>query len=112
MAIARKITQFSKLEIDHLWKNVHPALKHDGFLLLKAPRQGSFGRILIVIAKKVGNAPARNKKRRQIKAIFYENKVYEKGFDWIIVVKKPIIALDFQELAALLLPVMGTLSAS
>lgn len=106
VAIARKITQFSKQEIDQLWQQVHPALKHDGFLLLKAPRQGSFGRILIVIAKAIGNAPTRNKKRRQIKAIFYENKIYERNFDWIIVVKKPIINLDFQELSTILLSAM------
>ncbi len=112
MAIARKITQFSKQEIDQLWKNVHPVLKHDGFLLLKAPRQGNFGRILIVLAKKVGNAPTRNKKRRQIKALFYENKIYEKDFDWIIVVKKPIIELDFKELSTLLLSAMSSPSAS
>lgn len=106
-AIARNITQFSKQEIDNLWKNVHPALKHDGFLLLKAPRQGSIGRILIVIAKAVGNAPVRNKKRRQIKSIFYENKIYQKNFDWIIVTKKPIVQLDFQELSTLLLSAMS-----
>ncbi len=103
---ARKITQFSKLEIDQLWKKVHPVLKHDGFLLLKAPRHGEFGRILIVIAKHVGNAPERNKKRRQIKALFYENNIYQKEFDWIIVLKKPILLLNFQELSELLLPIM------
>lgn len=108
VAIARKITQFSKQEIDQLWQQVHPALKHDGFLLLKAPRHGTFGRILIVISKQVGTAPTRNKKRRQIKAIFYEHKIYERNFDWIIVVKKPIVNLNFQALAAVLLPVMQT----
>ncbi len=112
VAIARKITQFSKQEIDQLWKSVHQVLRHDGFLLLKAARTGTFGRILIVISKKVGTAPIRNKKRRQIKAIFYEHKLYERNFDWIIVVKQPIISLDFQELATLLLKAMDTPPAS
>jgi ribonuclease P protein component len=103
----RKITQFTKQEIDLLWKKVHPVIKHDGFILLKAPRQGTFGRILIVIPKKIGNAPVRNKLRRQIKAIFYENELFKKDYDWIIITKKPITSLNFQDLSTLLLAAMG-----
>jgi len=106
MAIARKITQFTKQEIDTLWKNVHPVLRHDGLLLLKAPRTGTFARILIVIPKKVGNAPIRNKIRRQLRAIFYEHDLYTKEYDWIIVIKKPATQLPFQALQELLLNAM------
>jgi ribonuclease P protein component len=108
VALARKITQFSKQEIDQLWEKVHPVLKHDGFLLLRAPRQGAIGRILIIISKKIGNAPTRNTLRRQIKAIFYENDIFNKTYDWIMVTKKPITNLTFQELKQLLLPALST----
>lgn len=101
-SIVRKLTQFTKKEIDQLWKSAHPALKHGGFLLLKAPAQGPFGRILLVVSKKVGKAPVRNKLRRRIKAIFYENKIYDQPFDWIFFARPSATTLSFQELEALL----------
>ncbi len=110
-SIVRKITQFTKKEIDQLWKDVHQVDKRDGILLLKAPRSGDIGRILIIVPKKIGNAPTRNKIRRQIKSLFYENKLYQKDFDWIILVKKSIKHLTFAKLQDLLLPLMSNQSA-
>ena len=101
-SLVRKLTQFTKKEIDHLWKSAHPALKHGGFLLLKAPKSGTIGRILIVLPKKVGSAPQRNKVRRQVKSIFYEDKIYTKEYDWIFFARPPVTELPFQELQSLL----------
>lgn len=107
-AIARKITQFTKSDIEQLWKNVHPVLRHKGFLLLCSNySQPSLGRILIVIPKKIGNAPLRNKLRRQIKSIFYENKLYQKGFTWIFLAKAPLVNLNFKELETILQSAMS-----
>lgn len=105
-SIVRKLTQFTKKEIDQLWKKAHPALKHDGFLLLQSPRQGEFGRILIVTPKKVGKAPVRNKLRRQVKSIFYENKIFDQKHDWIFFARPAATKLTFQELQDLLLKAM------
>jgi len=52
-------------------------------------------RILIIISKKCGNAPERNKLKRQIKTIFYEEKIYEKGFSWVCIIKKPLMEKSF-----------------
>lgn len=105
-SIVRKLTQFTKKEIDQLWKSAHPALKHDGFLLLKAPSQGDFGRILLVISRKVGTAPVRNKLRRRIKSIFYEHEIYDQEFDWIFFARPAATKLSFQELESLLIGAM------
>lgn len=103
MSFVRKLTQFTQKEVDNVWQKARPALKHDGFLLLKAPRSAAFGRILIVLPKKVGSAPERNKVRRQVKSIFYEQRCFDKEFDWIFFAKPPVTNLPFQELQKLLL---------
>ncbi len=102
-SLVRKITKFRKQEIDQLFSKARRVLKHDGLHLLKAPRQLDFGRILIIVPKRVGNAPTRNKLRRQIKAIFYENKLHEQEFDWIAIVKPPATHLTFAHLQELFL---------
>lgn len=106
-SLARTITQFTQKEVAHLWQNARPVIKQDGFILLKAFAQTDFGRILIVIPKKVGTAPVRNKIRRFLKALFYENKLYQGDFDWIIVIKPPISQLPFPQLKKILLDVMS-----
>ena len=108
MAVHPKITKFTRQEIDQFWKIAHRVLMHDGFTLLNAPAQQDFGRILIIIPKKIGNAPIRNKIRRQLKAIFLEKKIFQNQFDWAIIIKKPIRQLSFNELKNILNNVMRT----
>ncbi len=103
MKIYRSISQFSKAEIDNAFGQAHRVLSHDGLTLLKSKGQKEFGRILIIIPKKVGTAPERNKIKRQIKTIFYEHKLYEKAIDWIAIVRQPIKKLSFEQLKKLLL---------
>ncbi len=97
-ALIRTITQFHTREIDELWKKARRVVKHDGLHLLKAPRSQDVARILIVIPKKVGSAPQRNKIRRQIRHLFYEQKLYERNFDWIAIVKPQATGLSYQQL--------------
>lgn len=110
--VARKITQFqSKKEIDALFKRARCAVKHPGLFILIAPAQSDIGRILIIASRKVGNAPQRNKIRRRLKSIFYEEKLYEKGFDCIVIVKKEGTQLPFETLRELLLDTFAKQSA-
>ncbi len=96
--IARAITQFTKREVATLFKTARRVSKHDELTILQAPGQGTIGRILIIIPKKVGNAPTRNKLRRQIKAIFYEQRFYEKEFDWAVILRPAAKTLTFAQL--------------
>ena len=102
-ALLNKISKFSRQEIDQLWKKAHRVVKHDGLHILVAPQSGEFGRALLVIPKRVGNAPTRNKLRRQLKHIFYEQKLYEGGRDWIVLARPAATQLDFSQLQKLLL---------
>jgi len=99
--IARAITQFTKHQIDTLFKTARRVHKEPGITILQAPRQGTIGRILIVIPRKVGDAPTRNKLRRQIRSIFYEQKLYEKEHDWAVILRPEAKNLSFDQLQAL-----------
>jgi ribonuclease P protein component len=97
-SIARRITQFSKKEIDSLFSNARRVFRNAACTLLIAEKQGSLGRILIIASRKVGNAPERNLLRRRIKAIFYEEKLYIYPFDGAIILYKKAVGLSFSEL--------------
>jgi ribonuclease P protein component len=102
-SIARKITQFSRHEVNELFTRARRITKNTSFLLLAAPRTLDFGRVLIVISRKVGNAPERNKVRRRIKAIFYQEKLFLSHADSIMIVYKDAVNASFDQLKALLL---------
>ncbi len=99
--IAREITRFTKKEIDKLFELARRILKSPGLTILLAPQQKNFGRILIIASRKVGTAPERNKIRRRLRSIFYEEKFYELPFDCAIIVNKHAVNLSFDELKAL-----------
>lgn len=97
-ALIRKITQFRPDEIDSLWKKARRVITHDGLHLLKAPRSQELARILMVIPKRVGNAPMRNRLRRQIRHIFYETKLFEGDADWIVIARPGAHEIPFATL--------------
>ena len=103
-SIAREITRFTKKEVDYLFEHARSVLKNRSFTVLSAPRQSPLcAKILIVVPKKVGNAPVRNKIRRQIKAIFYQEKLFESSCDYVFIIYKGVLALSFDELKTLML---------
>ena len=103
--IAKKISKFTKREIDYLFKNARRALRSETCTILFAPRQGEFGRILIVASRKVGNAPQRNLIRRRLKSIFYEEKLYDSAVDCAIILQKKATGLSFSEMKDLIVGV-------
>jgi ribonuclease P protein component len=98
--IARKITQFTQSEIKQLFRTARTISRNAGLSIRIAPRSGALGRLLIITSRKIGSAPERNKIRRQLKAIFYQEKLYELPYDFIIHTTKESILLPFQELKA------------
>jgi len=99
---ARSTAAFSKREISVLFKKARRVYAQPGFHILVAPATLSYGRILIVTSRKVGNAPTRNKIRRRLKAIFYEERLFEKQLDCIVIVKPDGARSDFTTLKNLL----------
>lgn len=103
MKLARKISQFSTSEINQIFKQAHRVAVQDELTILHSPRIKDYGRALLMVSKKVGNAPTRNKLRRQLKAIFYEEKLYDTKFDWVFILRKPAVKLSFDQLKNILL---------
>lgn len=102
-SFARGLTQFSASQVDALFTESKIALKNQYVTILAAPAKKDFGRLLSVISKKIGCAPIRNKLRRRLRAVFYENKIYEKQYDFIFIPRTSITKLSFQEIQNLLL---------
>ena len=101
--IAKKISKFTKREIDYLFCHARRVFRDKNCTVLVAPRQKEFGRVLIIASRKVGNAPERNLIRRRIKSIFYEEKLFAFGFDCVVIAYKKIVTLSFDQLKHLLL---------
>ena len=102
-SIVRKISKFTKSEIDRLFHDARRVIRNQFCIILIAPRQKEFGRVLIIASRKVGNAPERNLVRRRIKSIFYEEKLFELGFDCVVIVYKKAVSLPFEQLKGFLL---------
>ncbi len=109
-SIAREITRFSKKEIDKLFQRARRVLRNPALTVLIAPRQKDFGRILIIASRKVGNAPERNKVRRRLKTLFYEEQLYKREFDCIVIVHKQAVQLSFEELKNFILQAYQAIS--
>jgi ribonuclease P protein component len=85
----RSLTQFSRSEITDLFKNGKVVVRAGDFLLRASASTLSYGRILLVIPKRaIASAPLRNKVRRRLKSYFYEQRLYERKKDFVLIVKK------------------------
>jgi ribonuclease P protein component len=101
-SVVKKISKFTKREVDHLFQHARRIVKMPACTILGAPRQKDFARILIITSRKVGNAPERNLIRRRIKSIFYEEKLYSRELDCVVIVHKEMIKLSFDQVKNLL----------
>ena len=102
LKISKNISNFSSQEVRKLFRKAKRVLRHPGLDVLCAPAALDFGRILVVTSRKVGNAPQRNLIRRRIKSLFYEQELYKRQVDMIIIIKKEGINLSFNELKDIL----------
>lgn len=105
----RNLTRWQRTEIVAAFKKAKKIVSEPELDIRIAPALLSYGRILIIIPKKVGSAPQRNLLRRRIKAIFYGEQLYTQPYDWIIILKPPIISWSFQELRDILLQASKTI---
>ncbi len=109
---ARNLSFFTKSEIQKLFKQARRLFKQPGLDILVHPKLHEFGRILVVTPAKIGNAVHRNKIRRQFKALFYQEKYPEKGFDYILIVKKEGLSYSFEQLKDALLKTYNRIQES
>lgn len=105
--LANKLSKFSKKELDHFFSSAKSPKKNQAFTFLTAPATLDFGRILVVASRKYGNAPERNLLKRRLKAIFWENKLYEKKIDLAVIARPSGKSYDFDQLKAFLLEIFA-----
>ena len=76
-SIVKKISKFTKREIDYLFCHARRVVKNQFCTILVAPRQNTeFGRVLIIASRKVGNAPERNLNSDDVSNQFFMKKSY------------------------------------
>lgn len=97
-SIARDITKFTEREIQQLFDAAKTVLRMPAIEIRTAPATLEYGRILILLPRRVGTAPERNQIKRWIKALFTQEKWYEKGLDAIILVRPAARELDFYQI--------------
>jgi len=101
--IAGTLSSFTPKEVKELFAKASALSKNPIFTLLIAPKSKEHGRILLVASRRVGSAPERNLLKRRTRALFYEEKLFERGYDCIIIFKKGAADLDFHELKKMIL---------
>lgn len=101
--VAKLISSFKKKEVDQIFKTSKKRIKKEGLEIILAPKILDFGRILVITSRKIGGAPKRNKIRRRLKSIYYEGKLFNFGYDCIVIVRQgSAINLEFVELKEIL----------
>ena len=96
--VRKQLSKFRKKEIDTLFQTTKAVYKSKELVILTAPCLLSFGRILLVTSRKVGNAPKRNLLRRRSRSIFYQEKLFENKHDFVVIFKAPATKMSFDEL--------------
>ncbi|MCK4651429.1 ribonuclease P protein component [Candidatus Babeliales bacterium] len=99
----KQLFQFKQKEIKEAFEKATLKDKILGLKLLQAPSDKDFGKLLIVIPAKTGTAYKRNKIRRQIKAIFYEENLFKKATNSILFVYKQSLNLTFEQIKGFLI---------
>lgn len=105
----KKLFSFSKKEIDHFWPKTTLKKRTLGLKLLQAasdqpktePAQP--GKLLIVTPRRMGKACQRNRLRRQVKEIFFQEKLFEKPVISILIAGSNAVNLNFDELKKFLI---------
>ena len=100
----KSLFSFSQNEIDLAFKNANTIKNAQGLKFLQTDEKNiEHGKILIITPRKLGKAHDRNKIRRQIKAIFFEEKLYEKPVISILLLYKEALDLTYEELKIFML---------
>lgn len=106
-------SKFTRKEIGKLIRSNHNVVRNIELDIRAAPinckNAERPSRILIITSRKVGNAVIRNKARRRIKSIFYEEKLNNIKFNLVIFCKPGIDKLTFAELRDLILKYIKSL---
>lgn len=105
--ISKNLSKFSKKELDSFFRHATRVFKNQAFTILTSPSHDGFSKILVVVPKKYGNAPARNLIKRRLKNIFWQEKLYEQPNNVAFIIRPDAKKFSFQELKKLCLEVIS-----
>lgn len=105
--ITKQISSFTQKDIQELFKNTRLVVTQPPLLVRVGPAQKPVGRLLVVTPKGVGSAPIRNKLRRRLKSLFYQEKFYALGKDCIVLARSGAGELTYEQLQTLLRNVLN-----
>lgn len=75
--------------------------KNNTYIIYNKDSNHPYPRFGLAVGKKIGSAVVRNKLKRQIRMIINNNKnLFKNNQDYIIIVKRKALELDFNELEA------------
>ncbi len=98
----KKFFTFTSMEIASAFKHIYAKTFCQGLRLLETTlhqdNDGTYGKLLIITPRACGKAHERNLIKRQLRSIFYEEKLYQKPVTWILFVQKQAIGLSFEQL--------------
>ena len=108
MPSGHELYHFTSPEISGLFKTAPRTFKSPFFDIISAPKAKETARLLVATPRKLGNAPVRNKIRRRLKAIFYEQKMFLRDEDMILIAKKGSLSLPFAQLQEIFVKAVST----
>lgn len=109
MTLFRNLFRFHQKEVRAAFDCVIDKHYYRGLKLLKTALTDELlthGKLLIVTPRAVGKAYKRNKIRRQIKNIYYQEKCYENRSVWVLIVTDKATKIPFDALKAFLVTTM------
>ena len=86
-------------DFDDIIQNGHYK-KNKGYIIYNKVNEKEFTRWGIAVGKKIGDAHIRNRVKRQVREIVSNNKkLFKNNKDYIIIVKKSVLEMDFNEMS-------------
>ena len=109
MVLFKNLFKFSQKEISFAFDHILDKKYYHGLKVLKAALPDApvaHGKLLIITPRTAGKAIERNRIRRRIKNIFYQEQCYRIPFSWIIVVGPKATTITFDALKKFLVATM------
>lgn len=99
----KHLSKFSKKELDSIFKSAKRVHRSQAFTILSHPSSDDHGKILPIVSKKYGNAPARNLIKRRLKEIFRQESLFKKKIHLIVIIRPEAKKLSFSHIKEIIL---------
>lgn len=87
--------------------NIGHYKKNKGYIIYNKVNELNYTRWGIAVGKKIGDAHIRNRVKRQVRVIITSNKkLFKNNRDYIIIVKKSVLEMDFDMMNNLLVEII------